>query len=468
MSHKITSPINIGHNSEDRMLQSRVVEVKVSRLNDKGQGIALYNDEEIYLEGVIQGEVVSCSVGEPFVKGSKRRPGEVIRIIKPSADRMYDYDRSLLSVMSFGPMTYEATLSEKQKMIKRALKTAGIESVPVADIEKTDLEKPSRYKSIRYFAKDGDRIISGFYKVHSHDVIEVDSCSLEPLWFSEFSKKICRILTLYGADVYASDDQTGLLRSLMLRDTLKGRMAVLVVSHDLDSTLAGKLEDELGSLVDSFYLNINDDPGNKVMSTRTEKLFGTDNIELCLCSNRYLAGPHTFLQVNYGIARKMYEYAVDWCGEDKNAQALDLCCGVGTMTLCLARNFKHVTGVEIVPQSIEAAKENASLNGIENVSFICSDIKESIRSLSTMDNVRAVICDPSRVGIGEECCKALGRLKGPVKLSYIFCSLKALERDIKTLVKAGFKVCEVKGFDMFPYSSHIETVVLMQRDQNQE
>lgn len=440
----------------------------VARLNDKGQGIAFYQGDEIYLEGVIKGEIARCLIGEPFVKGSKRRPGIVEEIVRPSKDRMQEYDKSLLSVMSFGPMTYEATLREKKSMIRQSLKAAGIEWTLDLSIEKSDLSNPCRFKSIRYFASENGRIISGFYKVHSHDVTEVDACSLEPLWFSSFSKRICKILAELCFDVFSEDNPKGLLRSMMLRDSGKGKMAVLVLRCMPDESVKSKLTAELSDLVDSFYLNINSDPGNRIMSSHTEKLFGDDFIELELCGNRYQAGPHTFLQVNYPVAERMYDYAVSFCkddnGEAKSTEALDLCCGVGTMTLCLAKHFAHVTGVEIVPQSIEAAKENARLNHIDNVTFITSDIKDSIRELAAKDNISAIICDPSRVGIGQDCCQALSKIKGPLKLSYIFCSLKALERDVKTLTENGFKVCEVRGFDMFPYSSHIETVVLMSRD----
>ena len=151
------------------------------------------------------------------------------------------------------------------------------------------------------------------------------------------------------------------------------------------------------------------------------------------------------------------------CGEDKDKTALDLCCGVGTMTLPLSKNFKKVIGVEIVPESIKAAIENAKHNHIENTEFIVGDIREVINSLVKAKDISSIICDPSRVGIGDEACKALSRLNSPIKLAYIFCSLKALERDLKSLKDSGFVIDEVQGFDMFPYSSHIETVVLLSK-----
>lgn len=439
------------------------VELYVEKLNDKGQGIAHYEGYEIYLEGVIDGETVLAKIEAPFANGSKRRPGKVIEIIKKSPDRVDYKDESLQSVMSFGPISYEGTLKRKQQMIVEALKKAGIENCNLKPIEKADLTKPSRYKTIRYFAKHGDKIVNGFYKVHSHEVISVSNCSLEPNWFSSLANELCEFFTKENLSVYDENSQQGLLRSLLLRDTIKEKMAVLVVSKKPSNIFIDRLKTQFKDKVDSLYLNVNEANSNKILSDEMILISGKAEISLDLCGFDYKAGPYTFLQVNYPVAQKMYEKAVSFCGEDKDKTALDLCCGVGTMTLPLSKNFKKVIGVEIVPESIAAATENAKYNHIENTEFIVGDIREVINSLVKAKDISSIICDPSRVGIGDDACKALSRLNSPIKLAYIFCSLKALERDLKSLKDGGFVIEEVHGFDMFPYSSHIETVVLLSK-----
>ena len=439
------------------------VELYVEKLNDKGQGIAHYEDYEIYLEGVIDGETVLAKIEAPFVNGSKRRPGKVIEIIKKSPDRVDYKDESLQSVMSFGPISYEGTLKRKQQMIVEALEKAGIENCNLKPIEKADLTKPSRYKTIRYFAKQDDRIVNGFYKVHSHEVIAVSNCSLEPKWFSSLANELCEFFTKESITVYDENSQQGLLRSLLLRDTIKEKMAVLVVSKKPSNIFIDRLKTQFKDKVDSLYLNVNEANSNKILSDEMILVSGKAEISLDLCGFDYKAGPYTFLQVNYPVAQKMYEKAVSFCGEDKDKTALDLCCGVGTMTLPLSKNFKKVIGVEIVPESIAAAIENAKHNHIENTEFIVGDIREVINSLVKAKDISSIICDPSRVGIGDDACQALSRLNSPIKLAYIFCSLKALERDLRSLKDNGFVIDEVQGFDMFPYSSHIETVVLLSK-----
>ena len=283
--------------------------------------------------------------------------------------------------MSFGPISYEGTLKRKQQMIAHALKKAGIENCNLKPIEKADLSKPSRYKSIRYFAKQDNRIVNGFYKVHSHEVIAVDNCSLEPSWFSEFANDLCEFFTDEIITVYDENTQQGLLRSLLLRDTIKEKMAVLVLSKKPSDIFIDRLKTKFKDKVDSLYLNVNEANSNKILSDEMILISGKAEISLDLCRFYYKAGPYTFLQVNYPVAQKMYEKAVSFCGEDKDKTALDLCCGVGTMTLPLSKNFKKIIGVEIVPESIAAAIENAKHNHIDNTEFIVGDIREVINSL---------------------------------------------------------------------------------------
>ncbi len=401
------------------------VELYVEKLNDKGQGIAHYENYEIYLEGVIDGETVLVKIDAPFANGSKRRPGKVLKIIKASPDREDYKDASLQSVMSFGPISYEGTLKRKQQMIAHALKKAGIDNCNLKPIEKADLTKPSRYKSIRYFAKQDDRIVNGFYKVHSHEVIAVSNCSLEPKWFSSLANVLCEFFTKENLTVYDETTQQGLLRSLLLRDTIKEKMAVLVVSKKPSNIFIERLKTEFKDKVDSLYLNVNEANSNKILSDEMILISGKAEISLDLCGFNYKAGPYTFLQVNYPVAQKMYEKAVSFCGEDKDKTALDLCFAF----------------------SIASAIDSGT-------------ISTPMTFLKFLDKGKVMVPTPQHRS------KAVLSLSSPQKdtaFSYIFCSLKALERDLKTLKDSGFVIDEVQGFDMFPYSSHIETVVLLSK-----
>ena len=136
-------------------------------------------------------------------------------------------------------------------------------------------------------------------------------------------------------------------------------MAVLVVSEAPSEIFIDRLRSQFKGRVDSLYLNVNESNSNKILSEKMILISGKEEITLELCGFNYKAGPFTFLQVNYPVAEIMYKKAVSFCGRDSNKTALDLCCGVATMTLPLSENFKKVTGVEIVPESIKAAEDNA-------------------------------------------------------------------------------------------------------------
>lgn len=443
------------------------VKLYVESLNEYGEGIAHADGYEIYLKGAIDGEEVLCKIGEPFANGSKRRPGQILQILKSSPDRAESFDEESLNIYPYAHLTYEGTLKRKQAMIDEAVMAAVSHPCASAPIEQCDISHPCRFKSVRYFASQNGRVFSGFYKMRTHDVAEVKSCLFEPEWFSQFSVRLCEQFTSESISVYDEFSLKGTLRSLLLRDTLDGRLCVLNVNESSVSDFFKQSYLKVASdfNVDAVYINYNQSSGNSILLGRMEALTDSKSITLKLDDISYNAGPYTFLQVNYPVAKKLYARAVEFCAADTPADshALDLCCGCGTMSLMLAKRFRRVTGVEIVQEAVEAARENALLNGIDNASFIAGDITDIIPSLVRERGIHAVICDPSRAGLGEANCRALSSVKGPLKIAFIFCSLKALKRDVRTLCKCGFEVEQVQGFDMFPYTSHIETMVLMSR-----
>ena len=438
----------------------------VKAINEKGQGIAYLDEYEIYLEGVVPKDEVEVIVKPPFANGSKRRPATIVRFLSYSplrGDNPLDIKNS--SVYAYGNLAYDKTLVFKKDNIQKALAKANIKKTVVEDVVAADLKAVCRSKSIRYFAKQNQKIINGFYKPLSHEVEKVTFSSLEPQWFSEFANSLCELFTKLDLSVYDECLKQGFLRNLLLRDTKEGRLCVLTGTDKLPLQVEKSYKELCKEYkLDAIYYNLNPATGNQVLNGTLTCLSEKKQINLNLCGFNYLAGPNTFLQVNYPVATKLYQRAIEHCGTDKNGYALDLCCGVGTMTLPLSRNFKQVKGIEIVEASIEAAKINAQNNQVFNVSFEVNDVKTCLDKELLDNNLKAIICDPARVGIGNEACKSLCKVKSGVKLSYIFCSLTALSRDLKYLTEHGFRLDKVIGFDMFPFSSHVETLCLLTKE----
>ena len=484
------------------------VVVTVQKQSPQGDGIAFCGDKEIYIP---LGEL-----GQPFARGSKRCPGKVLRYIKPSALRVDAADYECPAYEQCGGcqvmhVQYKEQLRLKQSDIAAALREVEASVGHDLDIEHCLREvvpcnvRPCRFKSLRYFASDPQhqgQLELGFYAARSHELVAVESCPLEPARFATLSHSLlrcCRELQLpaydegaaatsaaagAGAVTAVAADAQGQLRALLLRqgdgDEILG---CLIVSGPLpDAAKQALAQWAEREKVTSFSLGYNSKAGNALFTADIELLHGKAGITKTLMGLKFNVFVPTFLQVNYEICEQLYQAAIAHCVAGRDAEssssesssevALDLCCGVGTMTLALAQHFAHVVGVEIVPEAISAAADNAQLNGITNTRFIAADLKQVLPRLLKEQKqqgkqVRAIIADPARVGLGAANVKALAAVAGPCKLSLIFCALPALKRDLPELLKRGFKIDYVQGFDMFPYSSHVETLVLLSKSKAQ-
>lgn len=487
------------------------VVVTVQKQSPQGDGIAFCGDKEIYIPLGLCGEEVEVELGQPFARGSKRCPGKVLRYIKPSALRVDAADYECPAYEQCGGcqvmhVQYKEQLRLKQSDIAAALREVEATVGHDLQIDQCLSEvvpcnvRPCRFKSLRYFANVKGQLDLGFYAARSHELVAVESCPLEPARFATLSHSLlrcCRELQLpaydegaaaaaagAGAVTAVAADAQGQLRALLLRqgdgDEILG---CLIVSGPLpDAAKQALAQWAEREKVTSFSLGYNSKAGNALFTADIELLHGKAGITKTLMGLKFNVFVPTFLQVNYEICEQLYQAAIAHCVAGRDAEssssesssevALDLCCGVGTMTLALAQHFAHVVGVEIVPEAISAAADNAQLNGITNTRFIAADLKQVLPRLLKEQKqqgkqVRAIIADPARVGLGAANVKALAAVAGPCKLSLIFCALPALKRDLPELLKRGFKIDYVQGFDMFPYSSHVETLVLLSKSKAQ-
>ena len=488
------------------------VVVTIQKQSPQGDGIAFCWDKEIYIPLGLCGEEVEVELGEPFARGSKRCPGKVLRYLKPSVQRVDAADYECETYEQCGGCQLMHVQHKEQLRLKQSDIAAALREVEASVGHDLDIEhclrevvpcnvRPCRFKSLRYFASDPQhqgQLDLGFYAARSHELVAVESCPLEPARFATLSHSLlrcCRELQLpaydegaaatsaaagAGAVTAVAADAQGQLRALLWRqgdgDEILG---CLIVSGPLpDAAKQALAQWAEREKVTSFSLGYNCKAGNALFTADIELLHGKAGITKTLMGLKFNVFVPTFLQVNYEICERLYQAAIAHCvaGHDAESSssdgssdvALDLCCGVGTMTLALAQHFAHVVGVEIVPDAISAAADNAQLNGITNTRFIAADLKQVLPQLLKEQKqqgkqVRAIIADPARVGLGAANVKALAAVAGPCKLSLIFCALPALKRDLPELLKRGFKIDYVQGFDMFPYSSHVETLVLLSK-----
>lgn len=483
-------------------LNDSLQEVTVSALSEKGEGIAYTNDAQLYIPYTLVGDKVQVEVGEPFAQGSKRRPGKVVQFLY-KVDEHCEQELcphfKLCGGCQLQHIKYEEQLKLKENMIDEALAKvkATLEKANNNQTDKNiDLGKrlaivassqeDCRFKSIRYFAQKEQHLVSGFYKIRSHEIVEVAHCPLEPALFGTIANQLTVFLEQNQILAYQEESQEnktdGSLqaRALMMRLGDQDELLVnLVLTAKPDPSLVQKLADFAQQhKISSFMVSVNNREGNALFSDELLAIYGNDYINKTILEHQFKVRANTFLQVNYEICQQIYKKAISYAYGGLEAvnklennepieikrqhTALDLCCGVGTMSLALSKYFYKVIGMEIVPDSIKAARENAQLNHIENVEFRVGDISKDLISVFKGNKITGVIADPSRVGLQEKACKVLAsKLKAPCHLSLIFCSLKALSRDLPILMQAGFKIDLVQGFDMFPHSMHVETLVCL-------
>lgn len=287
------------------------------------------------------------------------------------------------------------------------------------------------------------------------------------------------------------------LRALLWREGDDGAiLGCLVLTQQPADNIEQALRDwAQAHHVQSMALSVNNSSGNALHMTVSKSLVGAEGITKTLLGQKFQVQAPTFLQVNYEVCERLYQAAIAHCVQQKKEQAavlrtgagavtaadgagasadgmvsgvaLDLYCGVGTMTLGLAPHFTQVWGVEVVSPSIAAAQANAAANGMSNTHFVVADVATELPRLLTQLKrealpLKAIIADPSRAGLGAA-VKALAAVKGPCQLSLVFCALTALKRDLPPLLKAGWQLNKVQGFDMFPHSQHVETLVCLSK-----
>ena len=317
-----------------------------------------------------------------------------------------------------------------------------------------------------FFTKD-DEIITGFYRARSHDIIPMERCLIQTELADNLAKCVRDWMTEYHVAPYNENTRSGFIRHIYVRSGFAtGQVLLCIVTKSAKLPAVGELIQAARQTVPGLcgiVLNINKKTGNAILGDRYITLWGNDTLEDVLCGNRFQLSPAAFYQVNRAQAEKLYEAALQYAELDQTKTALDLYCGAGTITLALAHSAKEVIGAEIVPQAVENAKQNAKLNYITNVRFICADAGQAATHLAE-EGIRpdVIVVDPPRKGIDQATIDAIGAM-APERVVYVSCDPATLACDIKLLGEQGYQLKRYKVFDLFPRTFHVETVVLMSR-----
>ena len=448
--------------------KNEIVEIEITGMTTQGAGVGHYQGMAVFTPLTAPGDVARVRV----VKAAKNYAyGRLEELVSPSADRM-EPDCPCFAQCGgccYRHITYEAELGIKAARVQDALtRIGGFHSLPVRPILGADSRDGYRNKALLPLGTKKDGSLSmGFYAVNSHRIVDCEECRLQPEEFNRAMDAFREWAAAYGDSVYDEATHSGRMRRLYLR---KGEMTgqilacVVVNGNGLhhESELIEALKQAVPGL-SSVVINSNRERTNVALGQKCRTIYGMDTIEDTLCGLRFKLSPLSFYQVNRTQAERLYEVAARYAGLTGQELLLDLYCGAGTIGLSMAGMARRLLGVEIVPQAVENARENARLNGIENAEFFCGDAGEAARMLAERgERPDVIVLDPPRKGCSPDLVRTVAEF-GPKRIVYVSCDPATLARDLKLFAELGYPPVEAMPVDMFPGTAHVETVVLLSK-----
>ena len=361
-------------------------------------------------------------------------------------------------------MDYETGLEIKREHIRDVL--ARIAKVDLDVPPVWGMDEPWRYRNkvILPVAKVDSRVRAGYYAPRSHRLVPVEDCLLTDQSTMPAVKAVLTWMEEYSVPPYDESSHSGLIRHIMLRRDRQGHVMLVVVSRQ-DIPRKEELKRAAAALpaVTSLIVNIQPQRGNVVLGLKNEVLSGEERLRDTLCGSLFDISPLSFLQVNISQAERLYRCALDFAGLQGNERVLDLYCGAGTISLLMAKHCREVVGIEAVEAAVRDAGSNARLNEVKNARFFAGNTEDVLPGLIQREGAfDAAVLDPPRKGCDIKVLDALAAAGVP-KIVYVSCDPATQARDIAVLTEKGYRAEKVQGVEMFPWTEHVETVVLLSR-----
>ncbi|GAE92293.1 RNA methyltransferase [Gracilibacillus boraciitolerans JCM 21714] len=361
-------------------------------------------------------------------------------------------------------------LDMKRNQVQSSLKKIGhIEGIPIHPT--IGMEDPWRYRNkvqIPVGEKNGE-LITGFYRKQTHEIIDdMERCIITDEVNDRMVDAVREIANRLGIQAYDEEHHRGTLRHIMVRSgqVTKQTMIVLITRTEKVPPQLETLISELTETyphIKSVVQNINTDRTNVILGKKTKVLWGEEYIYDEIGDVKFAISAKSFYQVNPTQTKKLYDKALEYADLSGNETVIDAYCGIGTISLFLAQKAKKVYGVEIVPEAISDAKENAKLNHIDNVEFYVGQA-EKVMPWWQAQGLKpdVIVVDPPRKGCDEVLLHAMLEMK-PKRIVYVSCNPSTLARDLRVLEDGGYHTKEVQPVDMFPQTTHVECVALIDR-----
>lgn len=456
-------------NNDTVIRKNDIEKLQITAMSSDGSGIGRINDVVVFVPNTAVGDTILVKI----VKVLKNYAfGRIEEILTPSKDRIHNncpvFEKC--GGCAYRHISYEAELKGKAQQVFHNVKTIGKVSFEENDAV-FNLDKVNRYRNKGQYPvglNENGEIVFGFYAPRSHRIIPIEDCLLQPQIFSEILSEIKEFLTQKKISVYDKSTKKGLIRHIYLRQgSVSGEIMVCIVVNGNTFIDKNELCERLHARfpqIKSIILNVNKADNNVILGEKCITLWGNDTITDVMCGLSVKLSPLSFYQVNHDMAERVYRLAGE-LSEPKNDEVLlDLYCGAGLIGLSVADKVKKVIGIEVIPQAIENAKQNAADNNINNAEFFCGDaslVKKLIERGYCFD---IAIVDPPRKGCSPDVLDALAA-SGAKKMVYVSCNSATLARDLGILSEKGYKIEKVIPADLFPRTIHCEAVASLLKNE---
>ncbi len=445
--------------------KGKIYEAEICDYTAEGQGIAKVEGCAVFVPNAIVGE--KCRIR--IEKAQKTwAAGKITELLEKSPHRVNRECpvAKLCGGCDFWHMDYEEECRLKANRVKQALNRLAGEQVEDIPFLAAPTSEGYRNKAQYPVSSQKGRCYAGFFRAGTHQVVENDRCRILPAESDLAKKIVIDYVNHYRISAYDEVAHKGLLRHIYVRKgAVSGQVLVCLAVNGRSLPHTEDLIRRLQAVpgFTTLVLSVNTKKGNAVLGDEFITLYGPGYIEDTLCGLIFRLSPRSFYQINHHQAQRLYEAAISQAQITKEDLVLDLYCGVGTITLAMAKAAGRVIGVEIVAEAVQDAKENAIRNGIENAEFFCGDAGQAALELEKQGlRPDVVVVDPPRKGLNADTIEALSKMS-PRRIVYVSCDPATMARDVALLKERGYALQNAMAADLFPRTAHVESIVCLSK-----
>ena len=449
-----------------------IVVIKIEDMGTEGEGIGKAEGFPLFVKDAVIGDEIKARI----VKVKKNYGyGRLEEILTPSPFRATPrcaYHRQC-GGCQLQSLSYDKQLEFKQQKVRNnLLRIGGFSAEELGRIMEpiVGMEDCWHYRNKAQFPIGTDKQgnpVAGFYAGRTHTIIANTDCALGVSENKEILEAVLLWMRSYRIPAYEEMSGKGLVRHVLIRKGFtSGELMVCLVINGKKLPKAKELVEalmQIGNMTSVSY-SVNEKNTNVIMGTEIVPLWGKETIQDAIGDISFSISPLSFYQVNPVQTKRLYELAVEYAQLTGKETVWDLYCGIGTISLFMARRAGRVYGIEIIPQAIRDAKENAERNGIKNAEFFVGKAEEVLPEKYAREGISAdvIVVDPPRKGCDEKCLETMLKMR-PERIVYVSCDSATLARDLKLLREGGYEPVRVRAVDQFPMSVHVETVVSLAR-----